>query len=156
MGGKRKRGRKNLGGRPLVHGAYNTLRRNVVKGQPRLRRFLTSCREGLIADTAGTEERLTTGQLIIIDRCIGKLAILRLMEAYVAEVGAFKDGELLPLLAGPYLRFTDSLRADLLALGIERRSHEKVLTPLELVQVIEAEEVAKEKGDEDGHSQTDT
>jgi hypothetical protein len=116
-----KRGRKAAMGRPIVHGGYSRLKSNLLKGQPRLRRYLEESR-GRLIENLGGEDRLTCAQLILIDRAVGKLTVLRLMEARIAEVGAFgKDGELLPLLSKPYLRFADSLRKDLQALGIDRR-----------------------------------
>jgi hypothetical protein len=80
-----------------------------------------------------------------------------MIELYIVEAGVFEEpGKLQPVLAGPYMTFTRELRADLQALGLERRTIEKVLTPTELVEAIEAEEAAKEKADEGGYRDAGT
>ncbi len=141
-------------GRPLVHGGYSVRPPgDLVKGRAkkRLRRYLSSFRSQLIGDIAGDEEKLTAAQLVLIDRATAKLTIIRMIELYIMGAGPFEEpGQLRPVLIFPFLKYTDSLRADLLALGIKRQDHEKPLTLAELAEVIETEGKEKEKVDEAG------
>jgi len=133
-------------GRPVLHGGFSVRPPGeLLRGRPkaRLRAYLTTFRRKLIEDlAAGKEEDLTAGQLALIDRAVGKLAVIRMMEMYIADVGPWKDlkeGQLRPVVTGPLLAYSRELRADLQALGLERRTMEEVLTPAELVELIEAE-----------------
>jgi hypothetical protein len=113
-------------GRPILHGAYSLkVTSELVKGQARrrLRKYLTETRATLAADLGG-EERLTGAQRVLLDRTIGKLAVIRLLETYLSEFGVFDKGALRPAL-DKYLSFGRELRADLALLGIERREAEE-------------------------------
>ena len=128
-------------GRPrVVHGACSY----IVHGQlPEhrvyLRRFLTHARESLIADMGG-EESMSMAQLILTDRVISKLAICRLVEEYAKEQGVFRSGELQAVLKQNYLSYTNSMRLDLMALGIDNRAEDRILSPLELAREIDRED----------------
>ena len=108
-------------GRPARHGAYSL----IVKagGAPEhrayLRAFLAEAREGLLADLGPTP---SMAQRIILDRAISKVAVLRIFEEHSAENGVFIDGQLSPVLGKNYLAYSNSLRLDLEALGLERKS----------------------------------
>jgi hypothetical protein len=139
-------------GRPRLHGGYSTrVPQDLVRGRARkrLRRYLSAFRSQLVEDVAGDESKLTAGQLALIDRATAKMTLIRLIEIYISEVGPWAaPGEMRPVLQQMYLKYTDSLRADLLALGIKRQDHEKVLTPAELVELIETEGEEKAKDEE--------
>jgi hypothetical protein len=126
-------GRKKLKtGRPVLHGAYSRYSARVLRGQPRLRAYLADARARMLEDLGG-EDRLSTAEMIIAGRAIEKLTVLRLIDHYVAREGPWaKPGRLRPVLAGPYLAFSESLRRDLVALGLERRQRERLLAPWEV------------------------
>lgn len=128
-------------GRPVIkHGGYSFLTRGTLpESRSYLLRYLTAAREGLIEDIGGTEEAMSTAQIILIDRCISLLGTLRLIEEHIKEVGAFREDELHPALGKNYIAFTNSLQRILALLGIERQSAEVALTPLQLARQIDQE-----------------
>jgi len=140
-------------GRPIVHGAYSLQPPDrLLRGRAkrRLRGYLSQVRETLILDLGPKEEDLTAGQLVLVDRAIAKLTIVRMIENFISGAGVFdKPGMLRSVLTGPYVTFTRELRADLLALGIDRRKiDERVLTPDELAEIVDREaEDEHHKGD---------
>jgi hypothetical protein len=110
-----------------------------------IRRYLAEIREGLIHDVAGREVDLTTGQAVLIDRAISLLGVIRTVEEALAKSGILRGGVLAPILRENYLAYTNSLRLLLRELGIDRRAGGRVMTPLELVKVIEAEQAEAAK-----------
>lgn len=117
-------------GRPPNHGGYSLLAGNnkLPKHKKYIRIYLTNTREGLISDIGPTEDDLTAAQLILVDRAITKLGIVRCMEAYAAEKGVMsEDGLLLPCLGKHYLTYCNSIRLDLQALGIDKRKSDEVI-----------------------------
>lgn len=110
-----------------------------------LRAYLTEVREGLVDDLGPLEADLTTAQVVLIDRVISKLSILRCVEEHVRKKGVFtKAGELISVLSKSYLAWANSIRLDLQALGINTRAGEKFLGPLELAAEIDAENAERE------------
>jgi len=90
---KSKLTRKSRRGRPPKHGGYSLLTKGELpENRQYLRTYLTDVREGLIRDLGPKEENLTTAQLVLIDRVITKLGIIRLIEEHVKEKGIFKNG----------------------------------------------------------------
>ena len=136
-------------GRPPRHGGFSLMIRRGELPERRgyIRRYLTACREQLIRDLGPTEAEMTGAEIIILDRCISKLAVIRMIEEYFAETGIFINGQLAPVLSADYIRYCESLRRDLLTLGIGRRAVDRVLTPLEIVKEYAAR---KDAGDADG------
>jgi hypothetical protein len=121
-----------------------------------MERFLTGAREGLIRDIAGTEENLTAAQAILIDRAIGKLGLLRCIEEHVRETGVMHGHKLSPALSASYLSYSNSLRLDLQALGIERKQVEPEMTLAEVIREIDEKKAGREaKSIQDGQSQDD-
>ena len=93
-----------------------------------LRAYLTRVRAGLIRDLGPMEENLSTAQVILIDRIVSKLSILRCVEESVRECGVFdKGGELVPVLGKNYLSWANSIRLDIQALGVSKRAGADVL-----------------------------
>jgi hypothetical protein len=130
--------KENRPGRKLgvkvKHGAYSLIARGTLPRKRRyLERFLGDVRQGLIKDLGPKEENLTTAQLILIDRIIGKLGVLRCAEEFVRESGVVKGQELSPILKRSYLSWANSLRLDLQALGIDKRQSEPGLTLAEII-----------------------
>ena len=86
---------------------------------------------------------LTTAQLILIDRITTKLGVVRCMEEHIREHSVFEGNELAPCLRASYLAYQNSLRHDLQALGIDRKT-DVFLAPFEIV----ANEAKEEDSDE--------
>lgn len=109
-------------GKKSTHGGYSFLTTGRLPEHRReVERYLTMVREGLIRDIAGEEGDLTAAQLILLDRVISKVGLLRCMEEHVREAGIFKGQELAPALKKSYISYSNSLRLDLQALGIDKR-----------------------------------
>ena len=55
---KSKKGPKKKIGRPPKHGGYSIIYRDrAIKDHPEIRHYLEACREGLVKDVAGTEDK---------------------------------------------------------------------------------------------------
>ncbi len=111
-----------------------------------LRVYLTQARQGLIQDLSptGSENDLSAAQKIMIDRVCNKLAILRCIEEEVREKGVFAGDKLTHVLQESYVCYANSLRLDLMALGIRPKKTKEILN---LGKYIEAR--AKEKSGKD-------
>jgi len=143
---KKKPGRKT--GSRVTHGAYSLIARGEFPSKRRyIERWLSEVRAGLIRDLGPTEKDLSTGQGILIDRIVGKLGILRCIEEHVREKGVMKENELSPSLGKNYLGWANSLRLDILALGISKKNGKRILTPLEITA-----EIDREKGSTQGEA----
>ena len=128
-------------GRPkATHGGFSFLTTGrLPEHRVSLQRYLSACRNGLTEDLGG-EVNMSTQELILIDRCVSILGVLRCIEEFCKEKGVFKGDELQPSLGKHYISYTNSLKQILSLLGIESRAEDKVLTMAELSKVIEEEE----------------
>lgn len=90
-----------------------------------------------------TERDLTAAQIILIDRVVTKLGVIRCIEEYIRENTVMTESRLSPSLRESYLAYNNSIRLDLQALGINKRNKEAILTPYEIM-----EEEGKGKDDE--------
>ena len=148
--------RKSRCGRPFKHGGYSLiLKDEIIKEHPRLKAYLEDCRDGLVRDVAGTEEGLSEGQRIMIDRIISRLSICRLIEIYVEKYGAFRRDqlkrhqilELEPALGVNYLAFSNSIDRALVNLGLNKRQASEALDLGSYIQQFdEAKAKAASKG----------
>ncbi len=113
-------------GRPRVtHGGYSFIATGKLpEHRLYLLRYLSACREGLVRDFGG-EENLSTAQLILIDRITSKLGILRCIEEHVKEGPVIRGQTLAPALKKSYLAYSNSLRLDLQALGVDQKAPEE-------------------------------
>lgn len=108
-------------GRKKRHGGFTYLSTGrLPEHRKYIEKYLTAAREGLICDLGSSEEDLSTAQIILIDRIISKLGITRCIEEHVGEDSVMKGNDLAPSLKASYLAYSNSIRLDLLALGIER------------------------------------
>lgn len=124
-------------GQPPKHGGYSLIVRDeILKDHPYVRQYLQNCRDGLVEDVAGSDERLTEQQRIIIDRpIISRLSICRLIEVYIEKYGAFRGDrlkkdkvlELEPALGQNYLAFSNSIDRALIALGLSKKQTDGVM-----------------------------
>ena len=104
-------------GKKKTHGGYSYLTTGKLPEHRRyIEQYLTAARMSLIADYGPTEEDLSTAQLIIIDRAISKMGILRCMEEHCREGGVMRGSNVAPCLRSTYLSYGNSLRLDLQAL----------------------------------------
>jgi len=118
-----------------------TKRGELPERRTYLRLYLTEIRAQLIQDQGPLEKDLTAARRILIDRVLSKLCILRVTEEELKEHGIFvKGGEggLRPVL-DVYRSFTNSLRLDLVALGIDKRASDTIMDPFALMRAVDAE-----------------
>ena len=121
------------GGQRQTHGGYSFLTTGQLpEHRVVLMRHLSSVRSTLVADLGGSEDNLSAQQIILIDRCISLLGVIRCIEEDAKEKGVFKGDSLRPSLGKHYLSYTNSLKQILQLLGLERHS-DKPLTPLEYI-----------------------
>ena len=130
---------KNKPGRKLgvkvKHGAYSLIARGALPQKRRyLEAFLSEVRRGLIRDLGPKEQDLSTAELILLDRVIGKLGVLRVVEEFAKEEGVLQGKELSPILQRNYLAWANSLRLDLQALGLDKRAVEHEPTLAEIIR----------------------
>lgn len=129
MNEKRTKKGKRIG-RPPRHGGYSLLakRGDVPECRRYVREYLEGVRAGLVRDLGPREEDLPAAQKALINHVISKIAITRLIEERLAEVGIFNAaGELDPALGKFFLTASNSLRLDLQALGIDKRRGDGII-----------------------------
>ena len=120
------------GGQRVKHGGWSFLvRGELPENRKHVLRYLTAARENLIKDLGPTEEGLTTAQIIIIDRIVSKLGVIRCIEEYIRENTVMVGQSLAPSLKASYLAYNNSLRLDLQALGINSKKADEFPNPLE-------------------------
>lgn len=92
-----------------------------------IEQYLTAARENLIRDLGPTEEDLTAAQIILIDRVITKLGVIRCIEENIRENSVMVGHNLAPSLRSSYLAYNNSIRLDLQALGINSKKADDAL-----------------------------
>lgn len=139
-------------GRPKVtHGGYSFLTTGQLpERRVYVLRYLSAAREGLIADLGGEEKNLSTAQLILIDRIISKLGIIRCIEEHVRENSILDGDDLAPALRSSYIAYNNSIRLTLQLLGLERKIEEKILTPLEFADKFDKQKAEGKKEEKKG------
>ena len=110
-----------------------------------VKKYLTGVREGIIKDIGPTEQDLTTAQLVLVDRIVSLLGVIRLIEEKAREDGIFKGQELSPSLRHSYISYNNTVRLTFRELGIDKR----VSNGMETLEQIIAESDGK-KGDQKG------
>ena len=125
---------KRGGKRPQKHGGYSYLTTGKLpENRTYITKYLMAAREGLIRDLGPTESDLSTAQIVLIDRLTTKLGVMRCVEEHIRENSVMEGDDLAPSLKASYLAYNNSLRLDLQALGLNKKS-EEVLTPYEIVE----------------------
>lgn len=128
------------------HGGYTFLTTGEVpEYRQYIKKYLTNVREGMIRDIGPTEQDLTTAQVILIDRLISLLGVIRLIEEKAKEDGVFSGRNLAGSLRTSYIAYNNTVRLTLEKLGIDKRMEDRVLTPLEIAEEFDREKGAKEK-----------
>jgi hypothetical protein len=140
------------GGQKIKHGGYSFLvKGELPENRKHVLKYLTAARQNLIKDLGPTEDDLTAAQIIIIDRIISKLGVVRCIEEYIRENTVMTGARLSPSLRESYLAYNNSIRLDLQALGIDKRKADDVLTPWQLARKVEEEDrERREKEGKDG------
>lgn len=131
---------KSKRGRPPKHGGYTYLTTGeILEHRQYIKKYLTAIREGLIRERGPTEEDLSMAQLILIDRLISLLGVIRLIEEKAKEDGVFRGRDLIPSLKTSYIAYNNTVRLTLEKLGIEQEELARDITPAEQAQIIKAE-----------------
>jgi len=126
------------------HGGYTYLTTGETpEHRQYIKKYLSGIREGMIRDIGPTERDLTTAQLILVDRLVSLLGVIRLIEEKAKEDGIFSGKNLSPSLKTSYIAYNNTVRLTLEKLGIDKRMEDRILTPLELAKRIDEEEEAK-------------
>ncbi len=110
-------------GRPPRRPGYSLIARGETpRGRRYVETYLTEVRQSLIEQLGPTEADLSAGQRVLVDRVIAKVGVLRLIEEECRERGVFRPDRqgLVNVLAENYLAWSNSVRLDLMALGIKR------------------------------------
>lgn len=109
-----------------THGAWG-LKRAINTGRLDMRseagQAIKRLQTRLETDLGGTDN-LSTQERLIVDRIIRKALIIEALETYaLSRKSIFKrNGELIGCLGRHYLSYTEALRRDLLAVGLQRRT----------------------------------
>jgi hypothetical protein len=123
----------------ITDSAYSLIARGEFPSKRRyIERWLSVVSVGLIHDPGPAEKELSAAQAILIDRVILKLRILRCIEDYVREKGVMKGNDISPSVARD-LACANSMRLDLLALGISEKAGDRILCALILAVEIDQE-----------------
>jgi len=126
-------------GRRIKHGGYSFLSQGKLPAdRAYIERYLTACRQGLIDDLGG-DQSLSTAQAILIDRIISKLGISRCIEEFTRENSVMVGQELAPALKASYLAYSNSIRLDLITLGIDQNETGKEISPEDQTILIKAD-----------------
>lgn len=110
------------------HGGFTYLTTGVMpEHRQYIKKYLTAIREGLIRDIGPEEKDLTTAQLILIDRLISLLGVIRLIEEKAKEDGIFRGKDLIASLKTSYIAYNNTVRLTLEKLGINKRQLDEAL-----------------------------
>jgi len=111
------------GGQTIRHGGYSFLTKGELpEDRKHILKYLTGARENLIKDLGPTENDLTAAQIILIDRVISKLGVVRCIEEFIRVHTVMKGENLSPSLGQNYLAYNNSIRLDLNILGVDKRA----------------------------------
>lgn len=126
--------RLKRGGQRVKHGGYSFLvKGELPENRKYILRYLTAARENLVRDLGPTEQDLTAAQIIIIDRIVTKLGVVRCIEEHIRETSVMDGHKLAPSLRQSYLAYNNSIRLDLQSLGINKRA-ESIIDPIKYIQ----------------------
>jgi len=127
-------------GKAKTHGGFSFLATGKLpEHRKAVRAYLSAARAGLIKDLGPTEQDLTAAQIILIDRTVTALGVVRCMEEHVRENSVMKGSDLAPALQQSYLAYVNHIRLNLMALGLKTRAGEGVLDLGAYIQAKDAE-----------------
>lgn len=137
-------------GGQVKHGGYSFMvRGELPENRKHILRHLTAVREGLICDLGPTEDALTTAQIIIIDRIVTKLGVIRCIEEHIRENTVMIGQNLAPALKQNYIAYNNSVRLDLDKLGIRTKKGDEVLGVQAYIKEFDKDKEAKAKAKEE-------
>jgi len=142
----KKKGKSRLG-RPPKHGGFSLLikRGELPENRKYIREYLIAARAGLIRDLGPIEEDLTAAQIIIIDRIVSKLGVIRCIEEHIRENSVMVGHNLAPSLGKSYLGYNNSVRLDLDKLGINKRKADEALDVQDYIKEFDKKQEAEAK-----------
>ena len=109
-------------GPKATHGGYSYfVTGKIPEHRKYIEQYLTAVREGLIRDIGPKEKDLTTAQIVLCDRLVSLLGVIRLIEEKAREDGIFRGKELTPSLRQSYISYNNTVRLTLDKLGIHTR-----------------------------------
>lgn len=109
-------------GRETLPAGYSFLTRKCEREERvRIVKYLIGCRDAILTDLGG-EENLSAQKLILIDRLISLLGVVRGIEEFHRESIMDKDGNVKNALCKTYLSYVNSCRLMLTTLGLERHT----------------------------------
>lgn len=134
-------------GKRRTFGGYSFFTGDLPAKRRHIESYLTAAREEMIYDLSKSEANLTAAQIILIDRTVCMLGIVRAIEEHIRQNSTVMKGEeLAPSLKASYLSYNNSIRLNLQALGI-KKGFVKGKTALEnyLTEISGKSEEAKQK-----------
>lgn len=124
----------------LKHGGYTYLTTGEVpEHRQYIKQYLTAIREGLIKERGPLEKDLSIAQLILVDRLISLLGVLRLIEEKAKEDGVFRGWDFIPSLKTSYIAYNNTVRLTLEKLGIDKTELVREISPADQAKIIKAE-----------------
>lgn len=128
----------------VKHGAYLWLREGKInpsiRGHRKLQKYLRDLEKDLIANLGGLEN-LTAAKEILIKSTIEGYGFVLLACMYckknsVIRPDKWRKGviELQPVLGRQFVAFMNTIRQNLLALGLDKKKADEVLAPYEIVE----------------------
>jgi len=149
--------KKNQKSKKVKHGIHTWLDQGrinpSVRGYRKLQKHLEDI-EAQLQDMQGG--KVTAAKQILIKSTIEAYGVILLASVYCKDAGILrpdkkKNGviELQPVLGKQFLAFMNTIRQNLIALGLDKKEAEKILTIEELAKKVEKEEqgsVDEEKG----------
>jgi hypothetical protein len=115
-------------GKPRIHGGYSFLASGKLPEHRRaVLAYLSAARAALVRDLGPTEYDLTAAQIILIDRTVTALGIVRCIEEYIRENSVMRGQDVAPALQQSYLAYVNHVRLNLVALGIKTKAGEGIL-----------------------------
>jgi hypothetical protein len=141
----------------VKHGVHLWLKsgkiRPSIRGHRRLQRYLRDIERDLTGDLGG-EENITAAQEILIKSTIQAVGVLLLAGAFTQRYGLLRPDmaqrgiiELQPVLGQQFIAFMNSIRQNLLALGLDKKKGEDIL---DLGRYIAARDAEKAGQDSEG------
>ena len=121
----------------ITHGAYSWLQTGrinpSIRGYKKLQRYLEDIERSLIDDLGGPE-KLIAAKEILIKATIETYGVLFLASMYCKREGILRPDkmkrgiiELQPVLGHQFIAFMNTIRQNLLALGIDQRKADEAL-----------------------------
>ena len=117
----------------------------MPENRKHIKQYLTISREGLIRDLGPTEADLTTAQIILIDRIVTKLGVIRCIEEHTRENSVMIGSNLASALGQSYLAYDNSIRLGLTALGISTKRADESLDVQGYIKQFDKAKQAKAK-----------